>query len=210
MEKGQVHVYNLGTGKGYSVLEMAKAMRDASGKEIELEFVDRRAGTFITLNHASHDYKLITSTYRRHCHLLRRPGQGQEGAGLERADRAEPDDAGHLEVAELQSAGLPHHQRPPLQGLRRTVPIHFCLTQFSRCAAALENNSVEGHSFLLVVNDEARTRGPFREFLLVSCERLGNGLGVFALFRQLCRHAESHHRATLAASWACHLDRVRL
>lgn len=55
-----MHVYNLGTGKGYSVLEMAKAMRDASGKEIELEFVDRRAGTFITLNHASHDYKLIT------------------------------------------------------------------------------------------------------------------------------------------------------
>jgi hypothetical protein len=46
--------------------------------------------------------------------------------------------------------------------------------------------------------------------LLVSCERLGNDLGVFALFRQLCRHAESHHRAPLAASWACHLDRVRL
>lgn len=53
-----MHVYNLGTGKGYSVLEMAKAMRDASGKEIELEFVDRRAGTFISLNHASHNYKL--------------------------------------------------------------------------------------------------------------------------------------------------------
>lgn len=47
-EKGQVHVYNLGTGKGYSVLEVAKAMRDASGKEIELEFVDRRAGDIAT------------------------------------------------------------------------------------------------------------------------------------------------------------------
>jgi UDP-glucose 4-epimerase len=59
-------VYNLGTGKGYSVLEMAKAMRDASGKEIELEFVDRRAGTFITHNHATHDYILIAPPPPQH------------------------------------------------------------------------------------------------------------------------------------------------
>jgi UDP-glucose 4-epimerase len=44
-EQGQVHVYNLGTGKGYSVLDMVRAMRTASGKEIELDFVDRRPGT---------------------------------------------------------------------------------------------------------------------------------------------------------------------
>jgi UDP-glucose 4-epimerase len=47
-EKGQVHVYNLGTGKGYSVLDMVRAMSTASGKEIELDFVDRRPGDIAT------------------------------------------------------------------------------------------------------------------------------------------------------------------
>jgi len=37
-------VYNLGTGTGYSVLEMVKAMEAASGKEIPYKFVDRRPG----------------------------------------------------------------------------------------------------------------------------------------------------------------------
>ncbi len=36
--------YNLGTGKGYSVLEMVKAFTKASGKEIPYKIVDRRAG----------------------------------------------------------------------------------------------------------------------------------------------------------------------
>ncbi len=35
---------NLGTGKGYSVLDMVKAFQQASGKEIPYQIVDRRAG----------------------------------------------------------------------------------------------------------------------------------------------------------------------
>jgi UDP-glucose 4-epimerase len=42
--KGIAEVYNLGTGRGYSVIEMVEAMRKASGKPIPIEFVDRRAG----------------------------------------------------------------------------------------------------------------------------------------------------------------------
>lgn len=37
-------IYNLGTGKGYSVLEMIKAFEKASGKEIPYKIVDRRPG----------------------------------------------------------------------------------------------------------------------------------------------------------------------
>ncbi|XP_031551475.1 UDP-glucose 4-epimerase-like isoform X2 [Actinia tenebrosa] len=37
-------VYNLGTGKGYSVLDMVKALEKASGKEIPYKFAERRAG----------------------------------------------------------------------------------------------------------------------------------------------------------------------
>ncbi len=37
-------VYNLGTGKGYSVLDMVKAFSKASGKEIPYKIVERRAG----------------------------------------------------------------------------------------------------------------------------------------------------------------------
>jgi len=37
-------IYNLGTGKGYSVLEMVSAFESASGKKIPYEFVARRAG----------------------------------------------------------------------------------------------------------------------------------------------------------------------
>uniref|UniRef100_A0A669CYF2 UDP-glucose 4-epimerase n=1 Tax=Oreochromis niloticus TaxID=8128 RepID=A0A669CYF2_ORENI len=37
-------VYNLGTGKGYSVLEMVKAMEKASGKEIPYKIAPRRGG----------------------------------------------------------------------------------------------------------------------------------------------------------------------
>jgi UDP-glucose 4-epimerase len=37
-------VYNLGTGKGYSVLDMLNAMKKASGREIPYKFVDRRPG----------------------------------------------------------------------------------------------------------------------------------------------------------------------
>jgi len=39
-----VHVYNLGTGKGTSVLELVKAFEEANGIEVPYEIVDRRPG----------------------------------------------------------------------------------------------------------------------------------------------------------------------
>ncbi|WP_309088637.1 UDP-glucose 4-epimerase GalE [Domibacillus sp.] len=39
-----VHTYNLGTGNGYSVLEMVTAFQKASGREISYRLVDRRPG----------------------------------------------------------------------------------------------------------------------------------------------------------------------
>ncbi|KAG5884631.1 hypothetical protein JTB14_023825 [Gonioctena quinquepunctata] len=36
--------YNLGTGRGYSVLQMVKAFSEAAGKQIKYEIVDRREG----------------------------------------------------------------------------------------------------------------------------------------------------------------------
>lgn len=43
-QKSGLHVYNLGTGNGYSVLDMVKAFEVASGKRIPYKLVDRRAG----------------------------------------------------------------------------------------------------------------------------------------------------------------------
>ena len=40
--------YNLGTGQGYSVLEMIKALEEASQKEIAYQIVERRAGDIAT------------------------------------------------------------------------------------------------------------------------------------------------------------------
>jgi len=37
-------IHNLGTGKGYSVLDMVEAFRKASGKPIPVQFTERRAG----------------------------------------------------------------------------------------------------------------------------------------------------------------------
>ena len=39
-----ISTYNLGTGQGYSVLDIIKAFSKASGKEIPYKIVDRRAG----------------------------------------------------------------------------------------------------------------------------------------------------------------------
>jgi UDP-glucose 4-epimerase len=39
-----VHIYNLGTGRGTSVLELVKAFEEANGIEIPYEIVDRRPG----------------------------------------------------------------------------------------------------------------------------------------------------------------------
>jgi len=42
--KSGLHVYNLGTGNGYSVLDMVKAFEQASGKPVPYKLVDRRPG----------------------------------------------------------------------------------------------------------------------------------------------------------------------
>lgn len=39
-----IHIYNLGTGRGYSVLEMIHAFEKASGKPVPYKIVGRRAG----------------------------------------------------------------------------------------------------------------------------------------------------------------------
>ena len=39
-----VHIYNLGTGKGYSVLEMIHAFEKACGKKLDYKIVERRPG----------------------------------------------------------------------------------------------------------------------------------------------------------------------
>lgn len=41
-------IYNLGTGNGYSVLDMIKAFEAASGKSIPYQIVDRRPGDVAT------------------------------------------------------------------------------------------------------------------------------------------------------------------
>ncbi len=43
-----VVIYNLGTGRGYSVLEMIKAFEDASGRKIPYKITDRRSGDIAT------------------------------------------------------------------------------------------------------------------------------------------------------------------
>lgn len=43
-----VEAFNLGTGKGYSVLEMVKAFEKVSGKDVTYKFVDRRPGDIAT------------------------------------------------------------------------------------------------------------------------------------------------------------------
>ena len=47
-EKAGVCVYNLGTGNGYSVLDMVKAFSKACGHEIKYEIKDRRPGDIAT------------------------------------------------------------------------------------------------------------------------------------------------------------------
>ena len=44
----RVRVYNLGTGQGYSVLEMVNAFENASGKKIPYQVVSRRQGDIAT------------------------------------------------------------------------------------------------------------------------------------------------------------------
>lgn len=44
VERGGLHRWNLGTGRGYSVLEVREAFEKASGRPIPYEIVDRRPG----------------------------------------------------------------------------------------------------------------------------------------------------------------------
>lgn len=44
LEENKVRIYNLGTGQGYSVLEMIEAFSKASGKEIPFSIMERRPG----------------------------------------------------------------------------------------------------------------------------------------------------------------------
>lgn len=48
MEDHEVHIYNLGTGHGYSVLDMIKAFSKACGKEIPYAIKPRRPGDIAT------------------------------------------------------------------------------------------------------------------------------------------------------------------
>ncbi|WXT99899.1 MAG: UDP-glucose 4-epimerase [Catillopecten margaritatus gill symbiont] len=48
LNKPQVLIVNLGTGNGYSVLDMVKAFEKASGETVAYEIVDRRAGDIAT------------------------------------------------------------------------------------------------------------------------------------------------------------------
>ena len=47
-EKDGVHIYNLGTGKGYSVLDVLHAFEKACGKELPYAVKPRRPGDIAT------------------------------------------------------------------------------------------------------------------------------------------------------------------
>ncbi|MDS9224243.1 UDP-glucose 4-epimerase, partial [Streptococcus pneumoniae] len=44
VQKTGVNIWNLGTGIGYSVLEMIRAFEQASGRAVSYQVVERRAG----------------------------------------------------------------------------------------------------------------------------------------------------------------------
>ena len=43
-ENQGLYIYNLGTGKGYSVLDMVKAFEKATGQKVQYKITERRAG----------------------------------------------------------------------------------------------------------------------------------------------------------------------
>ena len=47
-EKEGLYIYNLGTGKGYSVLDMVKAFEKATGQKVPYKITGRRAGDIAT------------------------------------------------------------------------------------------------------------------------------------------------------------------
>ena len=47
-ETNGIYIYNLGTGVGYSVLDMVNAFKEATGKEVKYKIVERRPGDIAT------------------------------------------------------------------------------------------------------------------------------------------------------------------
>lgn len=47
-ENSGIYIYNLGTGVGYSVLDMVKAFEESTGKKVNYKIVERRAGDIAT------------------------------------------------------------------------------------------------------------------------------------------------------------------
>ena len=47
-ENEGLYIYNLGTGTGYSVLDMVKAFENSTGKQVKYKIVERRAGDIAT------------------------------------------------------------------------------------------------------------------------------------------------------------------
>lgn len=47
-EKQGLFIYNLGTGKGYSVLDMVRAFEKVTGKKVSYKIVSRREGDIAT------------------------------------------------------------------------------------------------------------------------------------------------------------------
>ena len=62
-DKPQIMTANLGTGIGYSVLEMVKAFEKASGKKVPYQIVDRRPGDIVT-SYADPDYAIKRLNWR--------------------------------------------------------------------------------------------------------------------------------------------------
>jgi UDP-glucose 4-epimerase len=67
-DKPQVLTVNLGTGNGYSVLDMVKAFEKASGKDVPYEIVARRAGDIATC-YADPAYALEMLGWKAECEL---------------------------------------------------------------------------------------------------------------------------------------------
>ena len=63
MDAPQVITANLGTGKGYSVLEMVEAFEKASGKTIPYHIVNRRAGD-IAVCYADPSYAAVKLNWK--------------------------------------------------------------------------------------------------------------------------------------------------
>ena len=66
--KPQILTVNLGTGNGYSVLDMIKAFEKVSGKEVKYRIVDRRAGDIATC-YADPSYAAEILNWKAECEL---------------------------------------------------------------------------------------------------------------------------------------------